>query len=88
MNITTIGFDIAKGVIQVHGVDVAGIVTLRKRMSRQGALKFFGELRPCLVGMEACGGAHFWARELAGFRPHGSADFAGLCKALREALED
>jgi transposase len=65
MNVTTIGFDIAKGVIQIHGVDAAGIVTLRKRMSRAGALKVFGGLKPCLVGMEACGGAHFWARELA-----------------------
>jgi transposase len=64
MNITTIGFDIAKGVIQIHCVDAAGIVTLRKRMSRAGALKVFGGLKPCLVGMEACGGAHFWAREL------------------------
>ena len=55
MNVTTIGFDIAKGVIQVHGVDAAGTVTLRKRMSRAGALKFFGGLKPCLIGMEACG---------------------------------
>ena len=67
MNVTTIGFDIAKGVIQIHGVDAVGSVTLRKRMSRAGALKFFGGLKPCLIGMEACGGAHFWARELAGF---------------------
>ncbi len=67
MNVTTIGFDIAKGVIQVHGVDASGTVTLRKRMSRAGALKFFGGLKPCLIGMEACGGAHFWARELAAF---------------------
>jgi transposase len=64
MNVTTIGFDIAKGVIQIHGVDAAGIVTLRKRTSRAGVLKVFSGLNPCLVGMEACGGAHFWAREL------------------------
>ena len=68
MNVTTIGFDIAKGVIQVHGVDAAGAVTLRKRLSRKGAVKFFAGLEPCLVGMEACGGAHFWARELATLR--------------------
>jgi len=67
MNVTTIGFDIAKGVIQLHGVDAAGAVTLRKRLSRAGALKFFASLAPCLVGMEACAGAHFWARELQGF---------------------
>ena len=64
MNVTTIGFDIAKGVIQVHGVDAAGMVALRKRMSRKGALSFFAGVKPCLVGMEACGGAHHWAREL------------------------
>jgi len=67
MNVTTIGFDIAKGVIQIHGVDAAGLVTLRKRLSRKGALSFFARLKPCLIGMEACGGAHYWARELASF---------------------
>jgi transposase len=67
MNIITIGFDIAKGVIQVHGVDGLGVVGLRKRMSRAGVLSFFAQLEPCLVGMEACGGAHHWARELAAF---------------------
>jgi transposase len=67
MNVTTIGFDIAKGVIQLHGVDADGAVTLRKRLSRAGALKFLASLEPCLVGMEACGGAHYWARELQGF---------------------
>jgi len=65
MNVTTIGFDIAKGVIQIHGVDGSGAITVRKRMSRAGALTFFERLSPCLVGMEACGGAHHWARELA-----------------------
>ena len=65
MNITTVGFDIAKSVIQIHGVDAAGVVTARKRLSRAGALSFFARLEPCLVGMEACGGAHHWARELA-----------------------
>lgn len=67
MNVTTIGFDIAKGVIQIHGVDAAGAVTLRKRLPRAGALKLFASLEPCLIGMEACGGAHHWARELASF---------------------
>jgi len=64
MNVTTIGFDIAKGVVQVHGVDACGQVTARKRLSRAGALAFFERLQPCLVGLEACGGAHYWAREL------------------------
>ncbi len=67
MNATTISFDIAKGVIQLHGVDASFAVTPRKRLSRTGARKFFASLRPCLVGMEACGGARYWARELASF---------------------
>jgi hypothetical protein len=67
MNATTISFDIAKGVIQLHGVDACFAVTPRKRLSRTGARKFFASLPPCLVGMEACGGARYWARELASF---------------------
>lgn len=67
MNVTTIGFDIAKGVIQIHGVDACGAVVVRKRMSRAGTLSFFSRLQRCLVGMEACGGAHQWARDLAAF---------------------
>jgi transposase len=67
MEVCTIGFDIAKGVIQLHGVDGAGVVVLRKRLSRAAALKFMAGLAPCLVGMEACGGAHEWGRVLTGF---------------------
>jgi len=67
MNATTIGFDVAKGVIQIHGVDAAGMVALRKRLWRKGALSFLAGLKPCLVGIEACGGAHYWARELTSF---------------------
>lgn len=67
MQVTTIGFDIAKSVIQIHGVDAEGAVALRKRMTRAGTVQFFSRLPPCLVGMEACGGAHQWARELAAF---------------------
>ncbi|MFZ3325519.1 MAG: hypothetical protein WA231_06300 [Methylocella sp.] len=55
MNATTIAFDIAKGVIQLHGVDASFAVTPRKRLSRTGAREFFASLPPCLVGMEACG---------------------------------
>ena len=64
MNVTMIGFDIAKGVVQVHGVDARGQVAVRKRLSRTGALAFFARLKPCMIGLEACGGAHYWAREL------------------------
>ncbi len=62
--ITTIGLDLAKNVFQVHGVDAAGKVLARKQLRRAEVLRFFAALPPCLVGMEACGTAHHWAREL------------------------
>jgi transposase len=64
--ISIIGLDIAKGVFQVHGVDGAGAVLIRKRISRAKMLEFFAELPPCLVGIEACPSAHHWGRELQG----------------------
>ena len=62
--VSTIGLDIAKSVFQVHGVDGAGAVVIRKRISRSKMLEFFAELPPCLVGIEACPSAHHWGREL------------------------
>jgi transposase len=64
MEITTIGLDLAKHVFQVHGIDASGKVTVRKALRRAQVLAFFGKLPPCLVGMEACGTSHHWAREL------------------------
>ncbi len=64
-HITTIGLDLAKSVFQVHGIDHEGQAVLRKKLRRGHMLKFFGTLAPCLVGMEACGSAHYWARELS-----------------------
>jgi transposase len=64
--VSTIGLDIAKSVFQVHGVDVAGGVVIRKRVSRAKVMEYFGELPPCLVGIEACPSAHHWGRELQG----------------------
>src|SRR5690348_16919219 len=64
MQITTIGLDIAKNVFQVHGIDAAEKVVVRKQLRRSQVLKFFASLPPCLVGMEACATAHYWAREL------------------------
>ena len=61
---STIGLDIAKSVFQVHGVDDADAVVVRKRISRTKVLEFFGGLSPCLVGIEACPSAHHWSREL------------------------
>jgi transposase len=64
MDITTIGLDLAKHVFQVHGVAADGSVALKKRLRRGQVLAFFARLPPCLVGMEACATAHFWARQL------------------------
>ncbi len=64
MNITTIGLDIAKNVFQVHGVDANGKTVLRKQLKRNQVVAFFANLLPCLIGLEACSGAHYWAREL------------------------
>ena len=64
MQITTIGLDIAKNVFQVHGIDAAEKVVVRKQLRRGQMLPFFKALPPCLVGMEACATSHYWAREL------------------------
>ncbi|MFB9159917.1 IS110 family transposase [Chromobacterium violaceum] len=64
MNIRTIGLDLAKNVFQVHGVDAQGKVVLRKQVARASLAAFFANLPPCLVGMEACASARFWARKL------------------------
>ena len=64
MNITTVGLDLAKNVFQVHGVNADGVVIVRRRLRRAQVGTYFASLQPCLVGMEACGTSHFWAREL------------------------
>src|SRR4051795_2599511 len=62
--ITVIGLDLAKRVFQVHGADRDGRPVLRKRLQRGQVLNFFANLSPCLIGMEACAGSHYWGREL------------------------
>ena len=62
--ITTIGLDLAKHVFQVHGIDGEGTTVLRKRLRRSQVLGFFSRLPRCVVGLEACATAHYWAREL------------------------
>ena len=64
MQVTTIGFDLAKSVFQVHGVDAEGKIIVTKALRRGQVLPYFSKLAPCLVGMEACSTAHHWAREL------------------------
>jgi transposase len=62
--VTTIGLDLAKNVFQVHGADSSGHAVLRKKLRRDQVLSFFSQVPPCVVAMEACGGAHFWGREI------------------------
>ncbi len=64
MQVTTIGLDLAKHVFQVHGVDAAGNIILKRRLRRSQMITFFAGLAPCTIGMEAGATAHFWAREL------------------------
>ncbi len=64
MKITTVGIDLAKTVFQVHGVDERGKSLFNRKLRRSQVLVFFSQLAPCLIGMEACAGAHHWARQL------------------------
>lgn len=64
MEISTIGLDLAKRIFQVHAINALGEVVIRKALRRSQVLPFFAKLPPCLIGMEACGTSHHWAREL------------------------
>ena len=65
MNIATVGLDVAKQIFQVHGVDRSGNVFVRKRLRRSEVAVFFARVEPCLIGLEASGGAHYWFRVLS-----------------------
>jgi len=67
MKTATIGIDLAKHVFQVHGVDEHGKASLKKQLKRAQVAEFFATLPPCVVGIEACGSAHHWARKLQSF---------------------
>ena len=62
--VKVIGFDIAKSVFQVHGLNAEGKVIIRRQLKRRHVLPFFQKLPPCLVGIEACASSHYWSREL------------------------
>lgn len=64
MKATTLGIDLAKSTFRLHGVDARGAVVLRRQLTRKQLLPFLARLSPCLIGMEACAGAHHWAREI------------------------
>jgi transposase len=67
MKVTTVGIDLAKNLFQLHGVSEHGKVVFKKQLRRDQLAEFFVNLPPCLIGMEACGSAHYWARKLQGF---------------------
>lgn len=67
MKITSVGIDLAKNVFQLHAVDERGKTVLRRQLRRDQMTAFFANLPPCLIGMEACGSAHYWARTLQSF---------------------
>ena len=70
MNIKRIGLDIAKQVFQIHGVDRFEKVLVRKQLRRAQVLDYFKGIAPCLIGIEACGSSHYWARELSQLGHH------------------
>lgn len=67
MKITAVGIDLAKNVFQVHGVNEHGKTVLKKQLKRDQVAEFFATMAPCLIGTEACGTAHHWARKLGAF---------------------
>jgi transposase len=67
MKITTVGMDLAKNVMQIHGIDERGKAVLRRQLRREQVSRFFANLPPCLIGMEACASAHHWGRTLQRF---------------------
>jgi transposase len=88
MQVTTIGLDIAKNVFQVHAIDTAEKVVVRKQLRRSQVVEFFKALPACLVGMEACATAHYRARELKEAWPPGTADASEGCEGLRQAQQE
>ena len=86
--VTTIGLDIAKSVFQVHGVDAAGQVVIRRQLKRRYVLSFFQKLPQCLVGIEACASSHHWSRELQALGSCCAINAAGLREALRQTAEE
>ena len=85
---TTIGLDIAKYVFQVHGADGAGHVLFRKRITRAKLLGFLAAQTRCIVAMEACAGAHYWAREIAKLGHHVRLIAPGLRQAVHQAAKE
>jgi transposase len=88
MDIRTLGIDLAKNVFQVHDVDGKGRTVVQRQFRRRQLLPFIAQLQPCLVAMEACGSAHYWAREIAPARSPGQADESAVRAAVREVEQE
>jgi transposase len=86
--ITTVGIDLAKNVFSLHGVDAGGKTVLRRTVRRDRLVETVAALSPCLIGMEACSGAHEWGRRVRAARAHGEADGAEVCSALQEERQE
>ncbi|CAM4018922.1 Mobile element protein [Kerstersia gyiorum] len=89
MKITTVGIDLAKNVFQIHGVDERGKAVLKKQIKREQMAVFFVNLPPCLIGMEACGSAHHWARKLQEMgHTYGAFDGSAVRQAVRQEQQE
>ena len=86
--IATIGLDIAKSVFQVHGVDAAGQVVVRRQLKRRHVLAFFAKLPPCLIGIESLRIVALLGARASGGWAHRAPDTAGLREALCQATEE
>ena len=87
MHVTTVGLDLAKNVFQIHGIAHDGEVAFNRPLRRAQMLPFFQRLEPCLIGMEACGTSHHWARELTKMGHEVRADPADVCEAVCKAWQ-
>jgi transposase len=88
MKITAVGIDLAKNVFQIHAVDERGKTAVKKQLKRDQMAEFFVNLPPCLIGMEACGSAHHWARKLAGFGHTVKLMAPPVCQAVCEDQQE
>ena len=87
-DVTTVGIDLAKNVFSLHGVDAEGAVVLRRSVNRAKLLELVAQLPPCLIGMEACSGAHEWARRFSRFGHTGAADGTEVRRALSQERQE
>ena len=86
-NVTTVGIDLAKNVFSLHGVDANGVVVLRKTVSRARLMELVAQQPACVIGLEACSGAHEWAA-LSGSGAHSEADGAAVRRSLPQEREE